>query len=164
MSDLVAIAYPDLATAQEVAGNVSRLQKSHELELDDMVLVERKANDKVKLHQPSATAAGAASGVLWGGLIGLLFLAPLVGMAIGAASGAAAGKLSDTGVDDNFLKELGAKMPAGGAALIALGRAGAPEKLIERLKPFGGHLIQSSLDDEAEERLRVALGEPAATT
>jgi uncharacterized membrane protein len=26
MSDLVAIAYPDLATAQEVAGNVARLQ------------------------------------------------------------------------------------------------------------------------------------------
>jgi uncharacterized membrane protein len=95
-------------------------------------------------------------------LIGLLFLAPLLGMAIGGASGALAGKMADTGVNDDFLKNLGANMPAGGAALIALGRAGAPAKVIERLRPFGGELIQTSLDDEAEERLRVALGEPVA--
>jgi len=164
VSNLVAIAYDDLGTAQQVVSNLGRAQAAHEIELDDLVIVERRGDGKVKLHQPSMAGAGAAGGALWGGLIGLIFLMPLFGMAIGAASGAAAGKLSDTGVDDNFLKELGAKMPAGGAALIALGRAGAPEKLIERLKPFGGHLIQSSLDDEAEERLRVALGEPAATT
>ena len=127
-------------------------------------MVEHRADGKIKLHQAmSLTGAGAAGGALWGGLIGLLFLAPLFGMAIGAASGAVAGKMSDTGVDDNFMKELGAKMPAGGAALIALGRAGAPAKVIERLKPYGGELIQTSLDDEAEERLRAALGEPVAT-
>jgi len=165
MSTLVAIAYPDAATAEQVRGELVQLTKEHLLTLEDAVVVEHKPDGKIKLHQAMSPAgAGAAGGALWGGLIGLIFLAPLLGMAIGAASGAAAGKLSDTGVDDNFLKELGAKMPAGGAALIALGRAGAPEKLIERLKPFGGHLIQSSLDDEAEERLRVALGEPAATT
>ena len=165
MSTLIAIAYPDAQTAERVRAELVQATKEHLVQLEDAVVVEHSADGKIKLHQAmSLTGAGAAGGALWGGLIGLLFLAPLVGMAIGAASGAAAGKLSDTGVDDNFLKELGAKMPAGGAALIALGRAGAPEKLIERLKPFGGHLIQSSLDDEAEERLRVALGEPAATT
>jgi len=165
VSTLIAIAYPDAQTAERVRAELVQATKEHLVQLEDAVVVEHRADGKIKLHQAmSLTGAGAAGGALWGGLIGLLFLAPLVGMAIGAASGAAAGKLSDTGVDDNFLKELGAKMPAGGAALIALGRAGAPEKLIERLKPFGGHLIQSSLDDEAEERLRVALGEPAATT
>jgi uncharacterized membrane protein len=110
----------------------------------------------------SPAGAGAAGGALWGGLIGLIFLAPVVGMAIGAASGAAAGKFTDVGVNDNFLKELAGKLEPGAAALIALGRSDAPEKLLERLRPHGGHVIQTSLDTDAEERVRVGLGETVA--
>src|SRR6185436_8385580 len=95
----------------------------------------------------------------WGGLIGLIFLAPLFGMAIGAASGAVMGKVTDVGVNDDFMKELGAKTPPGGAALIMLGRAEAPERVLERVKQYGGEVIQTSLDTEQEERLRAALGE-----
>jgi uncharacterized membrane protein len=75
-----------------------------------------------------------------------------------------AGKVTDTGVNDNFMKELGAKMPPGGAALIALGRSDAPGKVIDRVKAYGGEVIQTSLDEDAEERLRHALGESAAAT
>ena len=122
MSDLVAVAYKDLPTAQQVAQNLSEAQKQHLISLEDAVIVERQADGKVKLHQPSLGGAGAAGGALWGGLIGMIFLVPLLGMAIGAASGAAAGALSDTGVDDDFLKELGSKLDEGGAALILLVR------------------------------------------
>lgn len=162
MSTLVAIAYPDAETAEQVRAEMIQATKEHLLALEDAVVVVHQADGKIKLHQAmNLTGAGAAGGALWGGLIGLLFLAPLFGMAIGAATGAVAGKLTDTGVDDNFIKNLGAKMPAGGAALIALGSAGAPEKVIERLKPFGGEIIQTSLDEEDEERLRAALGQTA---
>jgi uncharacterized membrane protein len=164
VSTLVAIAYPDAETAEKVRAELLQATKEQILQLEDAVVVEHRADGKIKLHQAlSTTGAGAAGGALWGGLIGLLFLAPVVGMAIGAASGAVAGKMTDTGVNDSFLKELGAKMPPGGAALIALGRAGAPAKVIERLRPYGGELIQTSLDDEAEEQLRAALGEPVGS-
>jgi uncharacterized membrane protein len=43
-------------------------------------------------------------------------------------------------------------------ALIALGSSDAPDKLIERLRPYGGDVIQTSLDTEEEERLRSSLG------
>ncbi|MDA0158925.1 DUF1269 domain-containing protein [Solirubrobacter ginsenosidimutans] len=163
MSTLVAIAYPDLQTAEKVRAELIQATKEQILQLEDAVVVEHRADGKIKLHQamsPAGTAA--AGGAVWGGLIGLLFLAPLLGMAIGGASGALAGKMTDTGVNDDFLKNLGANMPPGGAALIILGRAGAPAKVIDRMRPYGGELIQTSLDDEAEERLRVALGEPVA--
>ena len=107
MSDLVAIAYEDVATARQVGENVVQLQKHHVIELDDMVVIEREQDGKVKLHQPSAVTGGAVGGAIWGGLIGLIFFVPFVGMAIGAATGAAAGTMSDYGVDDNFMKELG---------------------------------------------------------
>jgi uncharacterized membrane protein len=160
MSTLVAIAYPDTDTAERVRAELVQMTKEHLLQLDDAVVVEHRPDGKIKLHQAvSTTGAGAAGGALWGGLIGLLFLAPLFGMAIGAASGAVMGKVTDAGVNDNFMKELGAKMPAGGAALIMLGRAEAPERVLERVRPFGGEVIQTSLDSEQEERLRAALGD-----
>ena len=165
MSTLVAIAYPDVETAQQVRGTLIEATKEHLLALEDAVVVEHQTDGKIKLHQAMSPAGtGAAGGAVWGGLIGLIFLAPLVGMAIGAATGAAAGKMTDVGVNDDFLKQLGDKLEPGGAALIALGRSDAPEKLLERLRPFGGHVIQTSLDADAEERMRAGLGESVAAS
>ena len=163
MSTLVAIAYPDQDTAERVRGELIQATKEHLLTLEDAVVVVHQPDGKIKLHQAASMAGvGAAGGAMWGGLIGLLFLAPLFGMAIGAATGAVAGKASDVGVNDDFMKQLGAKLAPGGAALIALGQAGARDKLLERVAPYGGEVIQTSLSTEEEERLRTALGAPVA--
>jgi uncharacterized membrane protein len=156
VSDLVAIAYPDLDTAREVVSNVGEAQKAHLIELEDLVIVERRGDGKVKLHQPSLAGAGAAGGALWGGLIGLIFFMPLFGMALGAATGAAAGALTDTGVDDKFMKDLGEKLQPGGAAVIALVRQANTEKMLADVK-VRGEVIQTSLSSESEEALRDAL-------
>jgi uncharacterized membrane protein len=162
MSKLVAIAYPDTATADRVRAELVEATKERLIQLDDAVVVERQPDGKVKLHQAISTSgAGAAGGALWGGLIGLLFLAPLFGMAIGAASGALAGKFTDAGVNDDFMKRLGTSIPEGGAALIVLGQSDAPDKVIERVAGYGGEVIQTSLSTEDEERLRSALGSAA---
>jgi uncharacterized membrane protein len=156
MSDLIAVGYDSLATAQEVAANVSQAQKAHDIELDDLVVVEHRPDGKIKLHQPSAAGAGAVGGALWGGLIGLIFFVPLFGMALGAATGAAAGAMSDYGIDDKFMKELGEATPPGGAAVIALVRSASLDKVLPQIK-IPGTLIRSSLDNETEERLSAAL-------
>ncbi len=164
MSTLIAIAYPDVATAEQVRQELIQATKEHLVSLEDAVVIEHRPDGKIKLHQAMSPAgAGAAGGALWGGLIGLIFLAPLVGMAVGAASGAAAGKVTDVGVNDSFMKDLGDKLPAGAAALVALGRSDAPDKVIDRVKGYGGDVIQTSLDEEQEAHIRAALGETAAT-
>jgi uncharacterized membrane protein len=163
MSTLVAIAYPDTGTAERVRGELIQAAKEHLVDLQDAVVVEHRADGKIKVHQAVSTAgAGAAGGALWGGLIGLLFLAPLLGMAVGAASGAIGGKFADVGVNDDLLEQLGAKLQPGMGALIFLGRTDAPDKVLDRLKPYGGEVIQTSLDTEREGLLRAALGEGAA--
>jgi uncharacterized membrane protein len=162
MSNLIAIAYPDRETAEQVRRTLFEMQKEQLIALDDMVVVTRSEDGKVKLHQSASPAGvGAAGGALWGGLIGLIFLAPLVGMAVGAAAGGATGALSDVGVDDSFMKELGARLDSGGAALIVLVRRSTPDKVLPRIKEYGGEVLQTSLSGEAEESLREALGEPA---
>jgi uncharacterized membrane protein len=163
MSTLVAVAYPDAQTAEQVRAELVQATKEHLIELEDAVVVEHRHDGKIKLHQAMSTSgAGAAGGAMWGGLIGLLFLAPLFGMAVGAASGALAGKVSDVGVNDQFMKQLAGNVPPGGAALVVLGRSNAREKVVERVRPYGGEIIQTSLDPEEEEHLRAALGEPVA--
>jgi uncharacterized membrane protein len=162
MSNLVAIAYDDLDQAQQVTETLGRLMKEHSLELEDVVIVEHRGDGKIKLHQPSMAGLGAASGALWGGLIGLIFFMPLFGMAIGAASGAAAGALSDHGIDDNFLKELGDKLPEGGAAVFVLVREATRDKVLPEISKFGGHVIQSSLSNEQEAALQEALDQRGA--
>jgi uncharacterized membrane protein len=163
MSNLIGIAYPDEATAKEVARTLSELQKEHSIELDDLVVAVRQDNGKIKLRQSfSPAGSGAAGGALWGGLIGLIFLAPLLGMAIGAASGGAAGALADYGIDDKFMKELGTRLEPGSAALFVLVRSSTPDKVLPRVYEFGGEVLHTSLSTEAEETLRETLAEGAA--
>ena len=158
MSNLIAVAYPDRETAAKVRNELAEAAREHLLRLEDAVIVVREPDGKVKLDQAmSTTGAGAAGGALWGGLIGLLFFAPLFGMAIGAASGALGGKLADVGINDDFMKELGAKLEPGGAALIFLGEASAKDKVLERVRPYGGEVVQTSLSQDLEEQLKSAL-------
>jgi uncharacterized membrane protein len=160
MNTLVAIAYPDADTAERVRQELVQAGKEQLVRLDDAVVVVHEPDGKIRLHQGmSPTGAGALGGAAWGGLIGLLFLAPLLGMAVGAASGALAGKMTDVGINDDFMKRLGEKLQPGGAALIALGSTEARDKLIDRVKPYGGEILQTSLSEEEEQRLRSAMGE-----
>src|SRR5262245_31226094 len=163
MANLVAIAYDDLGTAKQVMGTVSDLVKEHSLTLEDAVIVEAKEDGKIKLHQPSMAGAGAAGGAPWGGLIGLIFLMPFFGMAIGAAAGAAGGAMSDYGIDDNFMKELGEKLQPGNAAVFVLVQEATRDKVVPEVAKYGGTVIQSSLSNEQETQLQEALDAHGAT-
>jgi uncharacterized membrane protein len=163
MSNLIAIAYPDAATAREVAETLKQLSKEQTIQFDDLAIAERDAGGKIKLNQAFSTAgAGAAGGALWGGLIGLIFLSPLLGMAIGGAAGAAGGAMTDYGIDDKFMKGLADKLQPGGAALFVLVRQSTPDKVLPRISQYGGEVLHTSLDSETEQMLQDALREGAA--
>ena len=162
MSNLIAVAYDDVPTAQNVVEALRELSVEHAIAIDDAVIVEHRADGKVKLHQSlKPGAAGAAGGALWGGLIGLLFLAPFLGMAVGAAAGGAAGAMSDLGVNDKFMKDLGEDLQPGNAAVLVLVRDSTPDKVLPRISEYGGRVVHSSLSNEAEAQLQAALSAPA---
>ncbi len=106
MVDLIIVAYDTEATAEAARKKLLELQKEYLIELGDAVVAVRQPDGHVKLNQLiSMTAVGAASGGMWGALIGLLFLNPLLGAAIGAGAGALGGRSTDIGIDDNFMKQ-----------------------------------------------------------
>jgi uncharacterized membrane protein len=162
MSILVVVGYKEPYKAEEVRLRLWKLQREYLLDLEDAVVVVKNAEGKVTLHQPvNLTAAGAVSGGFWGALIGLIFLNPLLGLAVGASAGAVSGALTDIGIDDNFIKELGATMTPNSSSLFVLVRNAtpAPDKVLEELKGTGGTILKTSLSHEDESRLQAALNE-----
>jgi uncharacterized membrane protein len=162
MSELVAIAYPDRQTAEVVRDILAELATEHLIEFDDAVIAARDRRGKLKLEQWLRTSRPAAArGAVAGGLLGLLFAAPLLGAALGAAGGGAGGALRDVGVDDDFAKELGAALEPPRAALVLLVREATADKVLPAIREYGGQVIRTSLSDEAEAALRARLDESA---
>lgn len=158
MRTLIVVAYPSETQASEERIKFLKMQKDYLVDLEDAVVVTRKQDGKVKLHQLyNLTATGALSGGFWGALIGLIFLNPLLGLVVGAGAGAVGGALSDVGINDNFMKQLGEKLKPGSSALFVLVDSEITDKVLAELRDSGGEVIQSSLSHEDENRLQAAL-------
>jgi uncharacterized membrane protein len=173
MSELVVITYPDVYRAGEVCATLQRLHKEFLIEIEDIAYITREEDGKVKLHQTVPVAAastrmGMVRGTIWGGLIGLLLLNPILGMvtggALGTAGGAITGRMLDYGISDSFMKELAERVKPGTSAVFILFRKMSWEKVMDKISQFGGRVMHSSLSPEAEAKLQTALtgGEPKA--
>jgi uncharacterized membrane protein len=159
MSDLVVVAFDNETGAAEMRDALVELQKQQLVILDDAAVVVRKPDGKVKVKQAvNLVGSGALGGAFWGMLIGLLFWVPWLGLAMGALSGALGGALSDYGVDDGFVKEVGNTIQPGHSALFLLIREATPDKLMDELRQFNGKILQTSLSMEAEAKLKETFG------
>jgi uncharacterized membrane protein len=159
MSDLIAIAYPDQAAVERARDGLAKGVADGVIDLEDVVVLVRDEDGTVDVRQGSSeTAAAAAGGAMWGGLIGLIFFAPLFGMAAGALAAGAAWKsnFGDAGVAEAFVNELRDCLKPGTGAMILLVRDMDVEKVLARIEEHG-HVIQTSLSEEVEAQLEAAL-------
>ncbi len=157
MADLIVLAFDNEQGAIQVRDELISLQKQQLIELEDAAVVIRPMEGKPKVKQVSSLAgAGALGGAFWGLLIGLLFFAPWLGLAIGAVTGAVAGGLTDVGVDDKFIKEVGNTIEPGNSALFLLVRKVTPDKVLDHVKKYNPTVLQTSLSEEDEAKLREA--------
>ena len=172
MSELVCIAFKDSSTADRVLNELRAMEKDYVLDLEDAVIVVRDMDGKVHLKQcvdvfGGATTHGVSLGVLWGGLMGLLFMNPLAGLIGSIAGGAGAGAmttaasefglLSDYGIPDQFIKDLGSTIQRGTSAIFLLIRHADHAKLLASFSRYEGRVLQTSLSKEQEDKLRAAL-------
>ncbi len=165
MGTLVAVVYKDQTTANAALAKLRDLSSQYLIELEDAVIVTKNQNGKIQLHQAvNLTAAGATSGAFWGMLIGLIFFIPIGGLVIGAIMGALGGKLSDYGIDDNFAKQVSSKLEPGKAVLFLMVRKVTTDKVLPEMAQFGGEILQTNLDADAEARIQAALDADSAST
>ena len=157
MSDLLIIAFETSDGAFELDAHLRGLRRLQKLETQDTKVATRDEIGAVELHgSANVPAMQVVGGTIWGLVLGAAFLVPVAGAMAGAATGAIVGQARDPGVDSGFLKEIAEKLPKGGSALCLLVRDMDTDALLEEIAAFPetGHLIQSPLDGEEEDRLR----------
>ena len=158
MSDLLVIEFPSEAKAEGVRDMLLAMQKEYLIELGDAVVAVKDDRGRVKLNQLfQPVAHGAVSEMLWGSLIGLLFMMPLAGAAVGATSGALRGRLADLGINNAFIRQAARTLKSGNAALFLLIRKMTTDKVLAALRSAGGTVLRSSFDETKEEALQAAL-------
>lgn len=158
MADIIAICFDDEPSAERALSRLTEMQRSHLVELTDAVIVTKSDAGKVRLRQTvNLTATGAASGGIWGTLIGFIFLNPLLGAAAGAASGALVGAFSDYGINDQFMKDTAQSLKPGHAILFFLTRKTTIDKVMPQIGELGGTVLHTSLSEEDERKIREAL-------
>jgi uncharacterized membrane protein len=90
---------------------------------------------------------------------GLIF--PFAGLAIGALAGAGVGAMLHRGVDGKFVDDVRDKIRPGQSALFVIVREANADAALAAVRGMHGEVIQTSLDSDAEEQLRRALGQNA---
>lgn len=167
MSDLVVLGFDTLDGATRAREEIWKLENAYLVDVDDAVVVRRTDDGRLHLDQSVHTVAlgaldGFWSGMLLGTLVGLVFMNPLAGFAVGAltggVAGAGGGALFDYGINDHFIREVGANLKPGTSELFVLVRKVQPGKVVDHLRALEGNpqIVQTSLSPEAEQKLRQA--------
>jgi uncharacterized membrane protein len=157
VSDLLIITFETSDGAFELDAHLRGIRRLQKLETQDIKVATRDETGAVELHGPAdVPTMQVVGGTIWGLVLGAAFLVPVAGAVAGAATGAVVGQFRDPGVDSTFLKEIAESLPKGGSALCLLVRDMDTDALLEEIAAFPekGHLIQSPLDGEEEDRLR----------
>lgn len=166
MADLVVLDFDGVDTADAMLTKLHSLKKQELIDLRDACVVVNPEEGDVQIKQSvNMTALGASSGLTTGALVGtlagLLLLNPLAGFALGGAAGAAmgalSGRMSDFGINDQFIRELGETIKPGTSALFLLVSKATPDKVIAETREFKPRILKTSLSAEEEEMLREAI-------
>jgi uncharacterized membrane protein len=165
VATLIAIGYPDEATAQKAEQEAERLAGDLIIQPDALAVVTRDTAGKYHVttnHHP--VAGGASWGMFWGLLFGLLFFVPVLGVAVGAGLGALMGKVTKAGIDQQFQQQVKDLIKPGTSALFMIVEQVTPDKAVEAMSKYGGTVLKTSLSKDAEAELQAALHGTQVTT
>jgi uncharacterized membrane protein len=158
MADLIAIGYPDQATAEAAADEARRLAQDLIIEPDAIAVIVRDDEGKYHVHTSHhMVGAGASWGMFWGLLFGVLFFVPVFGIAIGAGLGALMGKVTKSGIDKQFQDQVRGMLTPGTSALFLMLEKVTPDKAVEAMSKYGGTVLKTSLSKDGEKELQDAL-------
>ena len=154
MAELIAIGYPEEATAQRVRDEVSWLTTCP----DTARAIIRNSEGTIWV---ATNPFRLAVGIIWGMVLGLLVdlaAGTGVGVLVGAGLGAAIAKVDRSGIDRRFQGRVRGMLKPGTSSLVVLVvNKGATDAVVEVLSRYGGTVLESSLSLDAEWRLQEAL-------
>ena len=145
-----------------VLDRVESATEAGEITIDDVAMVYKSDNGKVKIYQ--TTDATAGKGAIRGGGLGVLvgiFAAPLVpAIAVGAGLGAIVAKARDRGISDKLIEQAGRSIESYGAVVFVLADHASTRTittLIDEKVADGAKVEYEVLAEDAQNLLRETL-------
>ena len=131
MADLIAIGYPDEATAEAAADEARRLAQDLIIQPDAIAVIVRDKDGGYHVHTNHHL--------------------------VGAGMGALMGKVTKSGVDKAFQDQVRGLLQPGTSALFLMVEKVTPDKAVEAMSKYGGTVLKTSLSKDGEAELQDAL-------
>jgi len=159
--NLIVLFFEEEYQAEGMLEALMNMQERGLIVVEDAVLAERGVSEKINIKQTKSvkgkfTLRGGGAGLLAGLLLG----GPIGGLIAGATVGAIAGSMKDFGIDDDQIKEITKALAPNSSALFLLIQKVAAENIddvLDELRVFKAHVVQTSLPADAEEKLQEVL-------
>jgi uncharacterized membrane protein len=156
-SHLVAVVFDDEYLADEARVALRRMQGEGLLQLEESAVAVRGLDGKIRLDQDSDATAQRKNQGHWLGILAAVVTGVQPLILVGTAAGAVIGKLTDHGITNHIMNQIGESLTPGTSALFILGRStGGRDPIIARLHAFGGRIAYTSFSAEAERELAEA--------
>ena len=153
MAELICVAFDGPRTADKALSDLQIMRNERRVELAYACVVHCDDAGGVRLKQSvnlveGGMVGGGALGLAGGALLGLFIMNPaagaLFGAGVGAATGAICGALSDYGIDDGFIRQVGGTIGPRRSALFVLVRGGGDQVLPQLTRGRRGTVLQRS--------------------
>lgn len=151
MATLFALVFPGHDSADKAMETALGLEAAGFLTLREQAVVTKDEHGKVEHRgEDHPLRRGALAGVVIGGLTGLIFAIPVLGLAAGGALGAYFGKRAESGAKGDFREfqaSVANELQPGGSAVLLLIDTDARERVIHDLSMHRGKLFSHDLSD-----------------
>lgn len=155
MNELLVFCFNDEYEADMVRTELLKLRRDHLVDLEDAIVATRNKEGNIRLrvihHFSTSGVVGGGMGTILGLIVGSILLDPIFEYVLHeGGTDVSKRMLAEIGISKNFIKELASKMRRVSSALFVLALKSDPDKILEDLKPFKGHVLRASLSqDEA---------------
>lgn len=152
---LIAIAYPDTATATAALEELERLGRDFVIRRDEMAVIVRDEEGVFTSYTNAEITTGQPPwAMFWAQLFAMLFFVPVLKMPLGSDLAPIVAQVERSGLDPLFEERIRDELAPGTSALFFLVAYVSPDDVVAALDPYGGTVLQTELSAEAEEGLQ----------
>ncbi len=154
----LAIVYPEKNRAAKVLTLLTQLQTPKLADLEDAVFVTRDKKGTAELHQLGRRKKKNSVGdSIVGLVVGTFLLGEIGGDTLEEDTPQVRSRLRDIQIQDSFSEELRKLLQPDSSAIFLLVRQASPGEVIPRIIPYGGTVLETSINRDEQARLRDAL-------
>ena len=178
MNELMVVGFKGTHRARQVLDELIELETAWaiELHIDDAVAVYRSTSGRLRIDTSvrPTRRQGATLGSVIGGLIGAILVTPFTGgasmavaaaqagagaLALGATGAVIAGekaaqKKQDSGLSEDFVRQVAGMLQPGQSALFLSAEAPHPEAIAARFRGYGGTILRTTVPPAEAKRLQ----------